>query len=479
MINAIILLEITASIKYAEIVLYAFLAYFFAGAILSFMVPARKRPRPESTTKLADQWYDTALQCPDEVKLIADPGDALRIRLALVRNAEHEIALTTFAFTNLECGTAFLSEVLQAADRGVKVRIVIDAKMGKLSIRTIRKVVQHPMIEFSRYNPFNILLPWTIQEDMHDKMMIVDGKYALLGGRNIEPSYFGLNEPASANKADWDVFVYKNPGDSQAVSAVDTLSAYFELLWQNRLNKVVRSKTQEADAFDEIHAVGRKFKEEHQDFYNSSIEDFTRDMIRPHRIKLLHNPLRSGRKEPWVIQDLTEIATHAQESLYIQTPYATATKPILKLLKTAASHFKVIYISNSYFSTNNPPAYSNYYYQRRKFVETGINIYEYQGSNPLHGKSMVFDEHITLVGSFNLDSRSVYLDTETMLAIDSEEFTETFLSEASTIINQSLQVGPDNKYLPSDTVKEGEVPFSKRVVYFIFFVGLRLFQFYL
>lgn len=474
-----ILLEITVPMKYAKITLYSFLAYFFTGAIVSFMLPARKHPRPESTSKLADQWYDKNVHCPDKVKLIADPGDALRLRLALLRNAKQEIVLTTFAFTNLECGTAFLSEILQAADRGVKVRIIIDAKMGKLSIHTIRKLSQHPMIEFSRYNPLNILLPWTIQEDMHDKMMIVDRTYALLGGRNMEPSYFGLNEPASGNKADWDVFVFKDPEGSEALSVVDSLSAYFELLWQNRSNKIVRSKAQEADAFDEIHAVGQKFRSAHPEFYHTILEDFTRDMIRPCRIKLLHNPLNSGRKEPWVIQDLTEIAAHAEDSLYIQTPYATATIAILSLLKTAASRFHVIYISNSFYSANNPPAYANYYFQRRKFVRTGIHIYEYQGDNPLHGKSMVFDEHITLVGSFNLDSRSVYLDTETMLAIDSEEFTKSFLHEGSNIMKQSLRVGPDNCYLPSDSVEEGVPPFKKRVVYFVFFVALRPIQFYL
>ena len=140
---------------------------------------------------------------------------------------------------------------------------------------------------------------------------------------------------------------------------------------------------------------------------------------------------------------------------------------------------EVYYLTNSLASAKNLPAYPNYYFQRKKFLQAGVNIYEFQDTDSIHGKSFILDDRISVVGSFNLDSRSIYLDTETMLVIDSPELTRTFSDYHRKIIGQSLKVGKDNKYLPSDTVTATPVLRGKRLTYFLSHLLLRPFQFFI
>lgn len=457
-----------------------YLIYFLLTGIISFAIRPRKKTRPASTSRLNEEWpYKRKEDVPDQVKIIGDSIDAFSVRIALIRAARESLDVTYFSLTNTKCGMAFLSEVLQAADRGVKVRILLDAKMKTLLYGIMRVLAQHPQIEIARYNPINILKPWTLNEAMHDKFMIVDQKYALLGGRNIEPSYFGLAEPPLSNKYDWDVLMQRDQGSAAGTSIVDAITAYNELLWEKKSTRKVWRRLTKSRIVAEIHASADEFAVEHPEYYQETIADFTKDMVRPDRIMLLHNPLTSWRKDPWVIQDLAKLASQAEKSIFIQTPYATATPPLLKVLEETAARIDVYYLTNSYASAKNAPAYPNYYYQRKKFLKTGIEIYEFQDEDSIHGKSFVLDESISVVGSFNLDSRSIYLDTETMLVIDCPEFTKIFSDYHYKIIKRSLKLGKDNRYIPSDTVEEIPVLWSKKLTYFLFYLLLRPFQFFI
>ncbi|MDD4541715.1 MAG: phospholipase D-like domain-containing protein [Eubacteriales bacterium] len=457
-----------------------YLLYFLLTGIFSFAIRPRKKARPASTSSLNDEWQQKRKEdVPDQVKIIAEPTDALTVRIAMIRAAVTSIDVTYFSISNADCGMAFLSELVRAADRGVKVRILLDAKMKNLLYRFMRALVQHPQIEMARYNPINILKPWTLNEAMHDKFMIVDQKYALLGGRNIESSYFGLAEPPLSTKYDWDVLMQRVENSPEGPSIVDAISAYNELLWAKKSTRKVRRRLTKSRIVDQIHATAERFKIEHPEFYQESIADFTKDMIRPERIMLLHNPLNSWRKDPWVIQDMAALAARAKKSMFIQTPYATASPPLLKFLKDTAERIEVHYLTNSLASAKNPPAYPNYYFQRKKFLRTDIEIFEFQNSDSIHGKSFVLDERISIVGSFNLDSRSIYLDTETMLVIDSPEFTRIFTDDHDRIIEHSLQVGAENRYIPSETVVETPVHWTKRLTYILFYLLLRPFQFFI
>ena len=183
--------------------------------------------------------------------------------------------------------------------------------------------------------------------------------------------------------------------------------------------------------------------------------------------------------EAWVLNDLADLASQATTSAYVQTPYATGTKPIMDFLSVLGENLDTTFITNSLYSANNIMASPNYLFQRKKFLDTGINIYEYLGEESIHGKALVFDDQITLVGSFNMDSRSVNLNTETMVVVDSSAFTQDFLSQIQPTLDQSLQVGWNNEFIQREDFTEPEVERGKKTKFFLAYVLFRLIQFFI
>lgn len=112
-------------------------------------------------------------------------------------------------------------------------------------------------------------------------------------------------------------------------------------------------------------------------------------------------------------------------------------------------------------------------------MKTGINIYEYLGEESIHGKVLVFDDNITVVGSFNMDSRSANLNTETMVVVESEEFTKDFLEQLQPTLDQSLRVGPNNEFIEREGFKEPEVQRRKKRKFFLSYLLFRLIQFFI
>ena len=128
-------------------------------------------------------------------------------------------------------------------------------------------------------------------------------------------------------------------------------------------------------------------------------------------------------------------------------------------------------------SSPNLPAFSCYTFERKGLVKTGVQIYEYQSEDSIHGKSYLFDGHISAVGSFNLDDRSLYIDTESMLVIDSPEFYQELSGAIESYQAKALLVGPDNRYVPDEQVQEQPFPTFKRGLMHVASWLFRLFQF--
>lgn len=428
---------------------------------------------------MQEEWDQDLGKSSDLASIISDSEEALSVRLALLQEAKDKVDIAYYAISNDETGRVFLSEILKAADCGVQIRIINDGKLGALSSRNRRALASHENIQMARFNPLNPLMPWTFVESLHDKCIIVDGKYSLSGGRNIGAPYFNLAKRPQDNKYDLDILLEKD-GKGQRISAVDTLTEYFNLLWKNKATKRVQPRKDDVKRQKFILKEGEKFLEKYANFTEKNLQYFTEQGIRPERIQVLHNPIQTkiGRNEKWILDDLTKLLRNSKKNIYIETPYATATKPILEFLKESRN-LESTYLTNSYLAANNLAAYPNYYYQRKKFLKTGVDIYEYVDEASLHGKALMMDEEICIIGSFNLDSRSVYLNTETMIVVESEEFTREFKKTWYRALEKSLKVGEENDYLPSGKIEKPEITLKKRILFFVSFVSLRLVQFFL
>lgn len=469
-------------LRFLKKILRIILIYILVAGILSYFIPAKNHPRTEATLQMARDWEAAGDNgtSPDRAKAIGNPTEALAVRLSMIRAAEDYVDVVYYSIDTDESSQAFLSELVDAADRGVKVRLMVDGKMGGLPKKYRQALASHPNISFGRYNPVKIHRPWTLFEGLHDKIILVDNKYALTGGRNVGNPYFALANPLAANKHDWDIFMVKEASDGP-LSVVDAFQAYYEDLWTNKLNRQVKAKKSDPEKIQELLADGRKFLADKGDLYDRTVSDFVDSTFSAKRIKVFHNPLeaRFGKNEAWILDDLKALAHEANESALVETPYTTGTKPIMDFLSDLGQNLDTTFITNSLYSANNIMASPNYLFQRKKFLATGINIHEYLGEESIHGKALVFDDEITAVGSFNMDSRSVNLNTETMIVVDSPAFTQDFLSQIQPTLDQSLQVGWDNEFVEREDFAEPEVERGKKTKFFLAYVLFRLIQFFI
>ena len=116
---------------------------------------------------------------------------------------------------------------------------------------------------------------------------------------------------------------------------------------------------------------------------------------------------------------------------------------------------------------------------RKRLVDSDATIYEYQGQGSIHSKTYMFDDYISVVGSYTLDARSSYLNTESMVVIRSKEFAELLKENIQVDLDKSLKVGKDYSYEPNDKVAEGKVSVLKRMGIAILSLITRLFGYLL
>lgn len=134
-------------------------------------------------------------------------------------------------------------------------------------------------------------------------------------------------------------------------------------------------------------------------------------------------------------------------------------------------------LTNSVGSSPNPIACTAYLGDRSRILNTGISLWEYQGDHSIHAKSYVIDDRITAVGSYNLDPRSAYLDTELLLVIDSTEFTDHFKQVQDSYFQQSLKVNDRGQYEPKSNIEARPISGFQGLLIAILYLPVKLLKF--
>lgn len=138
----------------------------------------------------------------------------------------------------------------------------------------------------------------------------------------------------------------------------------------------------------------------------------------------------------------------------IHTPYAVFSDDMYDGITEVKKQVKdTTMILNSIASGDNVCASADYQKNRGKILDTGISLYEYMGKYSTHGKSIVIDDDIAVVGSYNFDCRSTYVDTETMLVVQGKEITKQLNDDFDELKTESLKVHPDGSYRSSENIK--------------------------
>jgi putative cardiolipin synthase len=408
---------------------------------------------PDSDTYLARRAADFGDDRPARSGFydLGDGVDALAARYVLARRAERSLDVMYYVIKRDAAGSLVILGLLEAADRGVRVRVLVDdaeRTRGNSSVATLNA---HPNVEIRIFNPFARGIPvWLnaltdfrrITRRMHNKAFIADNRIAIVGGRNIADEYFA---------ASTDV-IFADTDIGCVGPLVGEVSAMFDAYWNHELAVPVASladapEDPEAALVAERARILETRKQLAEGAYGRALSNAVEDtvaispeMVTWHPYELLYDSPDKGLKrrpdnvEPLIAPRLVEIARQAQDEMILLTPYFVPRKPAMELFRELrARDVRIRIITNSLASTNQPLVHSGYAPARRRLLGMGVELYEINPTSPdlarardgvtagagtLHGKLFVYDRKQVFVGTFNLDPRSAYINTEMGVIID-------------------------------------------------------------
>ena len=379
--------------------------------MLSAYIPFLFRGSSHGTDPLKDL---DPLPAEERVALVEDPHTSAKLRLELIRNARESIIISYHTFSDGIYSSMFVSELMQAADRGVHITFMNDGMIGGLcsGSRKIAAIMNsHENFEMYFYEPWS-LIPYRWNNRLHDKYLLVDGQYLLTGGRNISDKTFMPDGFRHDVVFDRDIFIIgeKDRGIMQSVAYYDSC------LKASKCTRRMKVKDIPRERIDELIRLGNDNTEKHPELGGKvdSMKFFEVESIR-----LISNPIGRGSKEPIIWNEILRLARENPGRMIIQSPYIVPYNQQLRELHELDK--EMVFITNSLRTTPNLPAFPHYLRNRYK-IQNIAPIYEYALEGSVHSKSIMIGDDISIIGSFNFDPRSLHLDTETMYVIESREF---------------------------------------------------------
>ncbi|ABV94943.1 putative phospholipase D protein [Dinoroseobacter shibae DFL 12 = DSM 16493] len=427
------------------------------------------------------------------VRLIGNGEEAIAARLALAAAAEQTIDAQYYLLHDDLTGHVFAWSLLQAADRGVRVRLLLDdMDTGGYDAATAA-LDAHENVEIRLFNPFwrdqNLLAAGLtdfkrINRRMHNKSMTADNAMSIVGGRNIGDEYFLAKR--DMNYSDIDVLV--------AGPVVDAVSTNFDAYWNSRFAVPARAvigapKDMSLDAArDRLDAlIGDARELEYASVIRRArAQNFTASTLAlewvPARMYSDPPSKAAGANDDGEIlaSQLAKYFAAAKSDVQIISAYfVPRDRGSAWLAELEDKGVEVSVVTNSLASNDVKPVYAHYAKDRRRLLESGVSLYELrpdadraqrrgvnwgQSQSGLHAKAFTIDDRYLFVGSFNWDPRSVNINTEMGILIDSPTFTANAseaLSEALEAEAFAVRLEEDNRISWTETDPDG----TQRIYY--------------
>lgn len=449
-------------VKWLGIVLVAYLLY---AVLTVIFVPL---PQKEATGDLWSQ-YETRLSADaaqERVKSIESADDALLWRLRLIESAEKEIIFSTFDLRADGSGQDVMAALYGAAQRGVQVRMIVDGLNGFLHLQNsgvLRALAAEENVEVRFYDPIDLLRPWKLNYRLHDKYLIADGDRYILGGRNTNDLFLGSYQ--EKQNIDRDMLVVSDGGEG---SSITQLLTYFDSVWSQPENQTIKGKaSSQADALRERYVALCAVYE--KEFVAVDWEAETTVVA---RVNLLSGSPRAEAKAPELWDALVRLMAQGDDIL-LQTPYIICNDKMYSDLEQLAESRQVRVLTNAVENGANPSGCSDYLREKQNILSRGVDVYEVVCGQSLHTKTILIGNDLSIVGSFNADMRSAYLDTELMLVIESEEVNAALRQESAQYIDQSRLALHDGSTEYGAQFEEVTLPWAKRALYEILSVVQR------
>lgn len=432
-----------------------------------------QEPLASKSTSLLSKLIDTyQLEQPKQgtsAILVQNRGwDALAQRLALIETAEHSIDIQYYIWNSDASGHYLASRLIAAADRGVKVRVMLDDINLNEREDLLTTIDSHPQIEIRIFNPIpsrsgaakwlNVLGDFSrLNRRMHNKSFTVDSALSIVGGRNIGDEYFDLSN--EINFRDRDALV-----TGLVVTDIQaSFGEYWNSRWSYPVNLLGGKPSSEMSILDEVAAPYYKdypalpegSKIAHHFLKNLINEmswvsaSFVSDLPVPVNEDNTSKPKATARL-------LTELARQTNQDILLESAYLIFDDRQLEELQTLTSNgIQIKALTNSMASNDLITNHSGYAGRRRDMLEQGIQLFELKPDTELceestrdltkcapttayglHAKSIVFDRKVVVIGSFNFNLRSTYLNTESLLVIENHNVADSLADDMEQAMNE-------------------------------------------
>jgi len=434
-----------------------YLSLLLLTACATRLEPVSLPPETAPAPSQSALWRELQLVRDDDwTYLLNDGATALDWRLRAIDSATESIIFQSFLWAVDTVGQSMEQHLLSAADRGVHVRILMDDTF-LLGANAATAVLQsHPNIEYRIYNPFkqrsdsfamrqilNLAEFHRLDHRMHNKVMVVDNRVAIIGGRNIADEYFGFHETGNFR----DVELLAGGGIVQAISAG------FDLYWNNEWSFPVDDYIEPAPSGSDLNSVRHGqlldesvHREESEQVRARLWKEVAARAVSGEPVMFLDQPAVGNPADPenapvQLEKDIVKLIDSANDEIRIVSAYLIPTGEFEAVIERAENRGVEVHIlTNSIRSNNHLTAHSAYRNHIRQLLEHGADLHEVRvdardraiymqapledKTLALHAKLMLVDKEKVFIGSANFDPRSLRMNTETGLLIHSEELAQ-------------------------------------------------------
>ncbi|MCW8346919.1 phospholipase D family protein [Vibrio sp. ZSDZ65] len=373
--------------------------------------------------------------------------DALLARLAIIETAQSSIDVQYYIFRDDTAGNLIAWRLFEAAERGVRVRVLLD-DMQNYDDKDLLRFSSHPNIDVRMFNPHHLRTARglamlsdfeRLNHRMHNKSLTVDGVVSIIGGRNVGNEYYSIE--SNVEFADLDLLMVGK--------SVRQVNRQYDLYWNSDYsipiewltNDQLQYTDADVDAWVQALGLKEKFSGGAHDFSKlplySDLLNGTIELYWGEGDLLYDLPDKPDSKQSTLIDSLGAVINAGKTSLVLISPYFVPTESGVKeFVKAVEDGREVIIITNSLASNDVFAVHGWYAKYRKDLVKGGVQLWEVKSNaeikknwsltgssrSSLHTKAIVIDKRKIFVGSMNWDPRSADLNTEMGVVIEQPEY---------------------------------------------------------
>lgn len=392
-------------------------------------------------------------------RLLPSSTEAFSARAELIRAARTSLDIQYYIVHDGLTTRALVHELLQAADRGVRIRILLDDTTSDGNDYRIAKLAAHPNIHLRVFNPLHLgrstgitraagrLLNLSLQHRrMHNKLMLADSSLAIVGGRNLGDEYFDADQVLNFTDID---LLGVGPVAGQLASS-------FDQYWNHALSAPIqqflrkppddrdlrRAQRQLRRALDEaVHTQPTRYRRLMAYQSDPQLPGWLAGLTWAPATAMWDDPDKisaNGLPDPELLltTQLQPAMQQVSEELTLVSAYFVPTRTGVDYLsERAAAGVNIRLLTNALEATDVPAVHGGYAPYRKALLRNGVQLFELRrqpeekvsyslsgdSESSLHSKAAVLDQKQVFIGSFNLDPRSVLWNTEVGILVDSPE----------------------------------------------------------